>query len=78
MIFLTDYVRLLDLLSLIKGKFLLSSYPSEILNEYVKKNNWNYWEFKMPMSVNARYGKNKKKSEVLVANYSLILTEKSK
>jgi DNA adenine methylase len=66
-----DYIRLLELLSKIKGKFLLSSYPSEILNEYVKKNNWNYREFKMPMSVNARYGRNKKKSEVLVANYLL-------
>jgi DNA adenine methylase len=35
---LTDFKDLLNTLSNVKGKFLLSSYPSEILSEYISKN----------------------------------------
>ncbi len=33
-----DYIVLLDTLSNIKGKFLLSNYPSTILDTYIKRN----------------------------------------
>lgn len=64
-----NYIQLLDLLSKIKGKFLLSSYPSEILTKYIKKNKWWSMEIEMPVSVVARYGQGKKKTEALIANY---------
>ncbi len=66
-----DYIKLLDLLSKIKGKFLLSSYPSEILTEYIKKNKWFAKEIDMPVSVVARYKTGKRKTEVLIANYQI-------
>lgn len=66
-----DFERLLQLLSTIKGKFLLSSYPSEILTKYIKANGWHTVEFKQNVSVNAKSGVLKPKIEVLTANYSL-------
>jgi len=35
-----DFVKLLKLLAVIKGRFLLSSYPSERLQEYRKEHGW--------------------------------------
>lgn len=66
-----DFERLLQLLSTIKGKFLLSSYPSEILTKYIKANGWHTVEFKQNVSVNAKSGVLKPKIEVLTANYSI-------
>jgi DNA adenine methylase len=66
-----DYERLLVLLSSLKGKFLLSSYPSVILNQHVKKNKWFMKEMNMSLSVTARYNTRKTKTEVLVGNYGL-------
>lgn len=69
---LADYTELLDTLSKCKGKFLLSSYPSEILTEYTKKYGWHTKVFDMRISVNAKSGiKNQRKSEVVTANYSI-------
>ena len=36
----SDFRELLDTLASIKGKFILSSYPSQILKEYCKKHNY--------------------------------------
>jgi DNA adenine methylase len=66
-----DYKKLLDVLANMKGKFLLSSYPSEILTTYIKKYKWFSKEIDMPVSVVARYGKGKRKTEMLVANYKI-------
>jgi DNA adenine methylase len=63
-----DFKILLETLIDIKGKFLLSSYPSEILNEYIEKGNWNSKEYIKNKYSNA--GKNNKR-EVLTANYLL-------
>src|SRR3546814_14328611 len=52
-----DYENLLKLLSTISGKFLLSSYPSTLLNEYMRGNNWYSWSIEQTVSVNARAGK---------------------
>ena len=67
-----DFEMLLKTLSQIEGKFLLSSYPSEILKKYIKQNNWFVKEIEQSVSVANGTGKPaKKKIEVLTANYDL-------
>lgn len=70
----SDFKNLLDTLSRTKGKFLLSSYPSGILDSYIKKYNWHTKQF--PKTLSARKGVSGKprdsmKTEVLTANYPL-------
>lgn len=62
-----DFESLLQALSAIKGKFLLSSYPSDMLARYAAKNRWHNNSIEQKVSVNKGYGK--KKIEVLTANY---------
>ncbi len=68
-----DFVRLLETLSIIKGKFLLSSYPSDILDEYIKKNGWYTKSFTKVLSASKGISgkKRKTKVEVLTANYKI-------
>lgn len=68
-----DFRNLLETLSNIKGKFLLSSYPSEILDQYIKKNRWHTKTFEKPLSASngATQKKRKRKLEVLTANYPI-------
>ncbi len=68
-----DYAQLLEILSTIKGKFLLSNYPSEVLTRFVKCNGWHYMEQKSKITANNASGSNtrREKTEVLVANYPL-------
>lgn len=66
-----DFEALLKLLSCINGKFLLSSYPSDILSNYTGMHNWKTLTFNASVSVNAKSGHPKKKTEVLTANYQL-------
>lgn len=66
-----DYESLLFLLSKIKGKFLLSSYPSPLLAKYTKENKWHKWSINQKVSVNAKSGNQKSKTEMLVANYPI-------
>jgi len=66
-----DFELLLSLLSTINGKFLLSSYPSDVLKDYVKKNGWFQTEIQQRVSVNNRNGSEKKKIEVFTANYPI-------
>jgi DNA adenine methylase len=63
-----DFEALLEALSKIKGKFLLSSYPNDVLDTYVKANKWNQIKMDMPCYASA---KRKRKTEVLTANYAL-------
>lgn len=69
---LDDFEALLKRLLAIKGKFLLSSYPSPILKQYIKANGWYTSEIEQRVSVNAKSGVSKSKTEVLTANYPLI------
>ena len=63
-----DYTLLLNTLSNIKGKFLLSSFPSDVLKGFVKEYGWCSKEIEMRCSAS----KNKKrKIEVLTANFDL-------
>ena len=68
----SDFEQLLTMLSGIKGKFLMSSYPSEILDRYSNKNGWCQRSLEQTVSVANNPGKpRKKKIEVLTANYDL-------
>ena len=62
-----DYRELLNALSKVKGKFLLSSYPSKILATYIKKYKWNVQ--KVTKSVAVTKHTDKVKTEMIVMNY---------
>lgn len=62
-----DFDILLTTLSQIKGKFMLSSYSSEILEKYTKLNKWTTFKFTKQLAA-SKSGKGKK-VEVLTINY---------
>ncbi|MDI9864455.1 DNA adenine methylase [Flectobacillus sp. DC10W] len=64
-----DFVRLLDLCGSLKGKFLLSSYPETILDEYIQNYNWKHERIVKNLSVDGKKNKGKKKTECLTWNY---------
>jgi DNA adenine methylase len=66
-----DFERLLITLQAVKGKFLLSSYPSPLLAKYAKANGWHQWSLESGVSVNGKSGYQKRKIEVLTANYPI-------
>jgi DNA adenine methylase len=66
-----DFEMLLKLLGEIKGKFLLSSYPSDILEQYTKKHKWNKIEIQQKVSAGHYKSRKKNKIEVLTANYPI-------
>lgn len=64
-----DFTNLLQTLSQVKGRFLLSSYPSEVLEKFIRSNDWHckVFEKKIAVSKNAKGVK----KEVLTANYPI-------
>jgi DNA adenine methylase len=64
-----DFEALLKRLEAIQGKFLLSSYPIEVLGKYIKRNGWYCRTVEQRVSVNKGYGK--KKIEMMTANYEI-------
>lgn len=67
-----DFEMLLKTLSEVKGKFLMSSYPSDILSKYTDSCGWHTMKLEQSVSVANNSGKpQKKKIEVLTANYDL-------
>ncbi|MGL6022498.1 MAG: DNA adenine methylase [Chitinophagaceae bacterium] len=64
---LEDFTKLLELLKGIKGKFLLTTYSSDILTEYTQKNQWQTINNRMHLSASNRVGK--QKTEVFTMNY---------
>jgi DNA adenine methylase len=68
-----EYEQLLMTLSHIKGKFLLSSYPSELLKKYTEQFGWYTKSFSQPLSSQkVQEGSSRKlKTEVLTANYPI-------
>lgn len=65
----SDFENLLKVLRAIKGRFLLSSYPSKLLAQYTKENGWKSQTFEQGVSVNAKGGYLKRKWEILTWNY---------
>lgn len=66
-----DFEMLLKLLVTLKGKFLMSSYPSEVLKKYTELNGWDTLKFDQKVSAGTAPYRNKKKVEVLTANYKI-------
>lgn len=67
------YQQLLETLSKIKGTFLLSSYESELLEQYTQQHGWYTIRIEKPLTANlGKAGEpRKKKVEVLTANYPI-------
>lgn len=65
----TQYTQLLECLSAVKGKFLLSNYRSELLESFIKRNSWSVMHFDKQLSASSVKGK--RKVEVLAGNYDL-------
>lgn len=63
-----DFERLLQLCASMQGKFLLSSYPSEILSRYTSEHGWHQVEMGMYCSASS---KRKAKIEVLTSNFAI-------
>ncbi len=66
-----DFENLLLTLVSLKGKFLLSSYPSPLLMRYAKANGWKMWSVEQGVSVNNKSGYVKRKIECLTANFEI-------
>lgn len=66
-----DFEMLLKTLENCEGLFLLSSYPSDILKDYTKKNRWYSQKLEQSVSITKTTRGQKKKIEVLTANYDL-------
>ena len=64
-----DFEQLLIQLESIKGKFLLSNYPAEIISKYAKKNNWQLKSFLVNQDIVNQYIPGRKKREIFLANY---------
>lgn len=64
-----NFLNLLEALSNIHGKFLLSSYDSKILQHYIKKHNWQFIRKEMNLCMSNKG--DKKKVEMLTANYNI-------
>ena len=77
----THFRRDLDALAAMQGKFLLSTYPSDTLHEYIEKHSWNSLEISQPLTASnaaaTKSDKRKLKTEVLTANYDLSNPQKN-
>lgn len=65
------FKELLETLSNIKGKFLMSSYPEESLMEYRELKGWNNHDIKQVLQVTGKRSETKYKIECLTWNYTL-------
>jgi DNA adenine methylase len=61
-----DFERLLQLLTSLKGRFMLSSYPSDLLSKYASQSGWSVIEYDLPRSAGGG-----RKIEVLTMNYRI-------
>ena len=66
-----DLAELLELLTQIKGKFLLCNFDSALLRKYEKSNGWNRKVLDLPMRVANFKGNSRRKQEVMVFNYTV-------
>jgi DNA adenine methylase len=66
-----DFKRLLQLLTNLEGKFMLSSYPSNTLTKYALKQGWNVIEYDLPRAAGGG-----RKVEVLTMNYQIKASSK--
>ncbi len=68
-----DFCKLLELLCIVQGKFLLSSYDSEMLQEFAGSQSWFRKEINLPLSASKSTSSKARvrKVEILTANYPI-------
>jgi DNA adenine methylase len=67
-----DFQQRLDLLCTVKGKFILCSFTSPMLDDYIHRQGWHLLEKDMPLRVANRVtGGVKRKKEQLIWNYDI-------
>jgi DNA adenine methylase len=67
-----DFIALLKVLTNIKGKFILSSYPSDELSLYTKEFGWHTKTIEQLVTANqTKTKKNKTKTEVITTNFPI-------
>lgn len=64
---LMDFQNLLELLTQIKGKFMLTMFPHEMLDKFVKRNGWKVHE--VERTISASKTRRRKQVELIVRNY---------
>jgi DNA adenine methylase len=69
-----DFNTLLGVLEGLQGKFLLSSFRNEALAGFARRNGWYSQELKRTSSMTHGYKTQRKKIEVLTANYPIAVT----
>jgi len=67
---MNNFVELLEVISQIKGKFILSNFQSQTLNHYSNKNNWIVDRLTKNMNV-ANFSDPRSKTELLIRNYEI-------
>lgn len=63
-----DFTTLLEVISDLKGKFILSNFSNQSLTYHLKKNNWIISKFKMPNKV-TNFTNPRSKTEILIKNF---------
>ncbi len=66
---LQDFQDLLELMALVKGRFMLTMFPHEMLSEFIKINGWHVIE--VQRTISASKVSRRKQTELLVMNYRL-------
>lgn len=64
---IADFERLLELLSTVKGKFMLTMFPHPILSEYITERSWKM--IKVERTISASKTNRRKQIEIIVMNY---------
>ena len=71
----SDYRALLDACEAMKGCFVLSSYPSALLDEFSERNGWAQARIEQEIAVNKIDGVKRVKTECITANFPFTLDE---
>ena len=64
-----NYIALLECLRSVQGKFLLTTFPTAVLEQYSEENSWKTIKNEMHLSASVTAGK--KKTEVFTMNYAM-------
>jgi DNA adenine methylase len=64
---LADFERLLEILSNVKGKFMLTMFPHEVLSEYIKMQKWRVLE--VERTISASKVNRRKQVELIISNF---------
>lgn len=62
---------LLETLSNLQGKFILSQFENPILREYIDRNSWNVKEIMLPCLTSNLKASHRRKKELLIYNYTI-------